>query len=325
MKYLFSLMLLAACMLTANKLFGQAEKPAYKRIADKFESFYNEAKYDSIFAMFSPEMAKALPADQASEFLSGLRSQTGKITKRQFVKYEMTYASYKTNFDQAVFAVNISVDKNEQINGLFVKPFVESTLPIMQRNTTKMKLPFNGQWTIVWGGDTKELNYHVESQAQKNAFDILITDAKGSTHKNEGVFNDDYYAFGQEIIAPCDGEVIMAVDGVKDNKPGEMNPVYLTGNSVIIKTTNNEYLLFAHFKNHSVAVKEGQKIKQGTLLGHCGNSGNSSEPHLHFHIQNVENMNIATGVKCYFEKLMVNGKEQTDYSPIKNDRVENIH
>ena len=57
------------------------------------------------------------------------------------------------------------------------------------------------------------------------------------------------------------------------------------------------FLFFAHFKQNSIRVKQGQIIKQGELLGLCGNSGNSSEPHLHFHIQNVENMNIATGVK----------------------------
>ncbi len=57
-----------------------------------------------------------------------------------------------------------------------------------------------------------------------------------------------------------------------------------------------------------INVKQGQKIKQGELLGLCGNSGNSSEPHLHFHIQNVENMNNATGVKCYFEEFYVDGK-----------------
>jgi len=57
------------------------------------------------------------------------------------------------------------------------------------------------------------------------------------------------------------------------------------------------------------------------LLGLCGNSGNSSEAHLHFHIQNIENINIASGVKCYFEKLIVNGEAKTDYSPIKNDKI----
>ena len=74
-------------------------------------------------------------------------------------------------------------------------------------------------------------------------------------------------------------------------------------------------------KKHSIKVTEGQKVKQGQILGLCGNSGNSSEPHVYFHIQNVENMNIATGVKCYFDTLIVNGQIKTDYSSIKKIKL----
>lgn len=304
--------------------FGQTEKDVYKTVSDKFESYYNNGNYDSIFAMFSDKMQKALPIDKTTGFLNGLKSEAGKITKRTFIKYvNGTYASYKTVFERALFFLNISINDDEKINGLFVKPYVDDSLPIIKRNTTKLKLPFDGLWTVIWGGDTKELNHHVGNQAQKNAFDILITDSSGKSHKTNGAVNEDYYAFGKQIFAPCDGQVVLAVDGVKDNKPGVLNPVYLYGNSVIIKTVNNEYLVFAHFKNHSVVVKEGQEVKQGKLLGLCGNSGNSSEPHLHFHIQNVEDINIATGVKCYFDKIIVNGKLKTDYSPIKGDKIKN--
>ncbi len=304
--------------------FGQTEKATYKTVADKFEAYYNNGNYDSIFKIFSPEMQAALPLDKTTDFLTGLQSQAGKITKRQFIKYENgSYASYKTNFERALFALNISVDNNAKINGLFVKPFTEDTLPKIERNTTKLKLPFKGEWTVTWGGDTKELNYHVESRAQKNAFDILIKDTTGKSFTRSGEKNEDYYAFGKEILAPCNGKAVLVVDGVKDNKPGEMNAVYVPGNTVIIKTSNNEYLFFAHFKQHSIKVSEGQDIKEGQVLGLCGNTGNSSEPHLHFHIQNVEDMNVATGVKCYFDDIIVNGQEKKDYSPIKNDKIKN--
>jgi murein DD-endopeptidase MepM/ murein hydrolase activator NlpD len=307
-----------------TNLFGQTEKETYKTVADRFEVQYNSSNYDNIFAMFSPEMQNALPLDKTKDFFTGLKSQAGQITKRQFVKYANgTYASYKTNFERALFFVNISIDNNSKINGLFVKPFSDDNLPKIERNTTKLRLPFNGEWTVIWGGDTKDLNYHVESQAQKNAFDIVIKDAKGNSFKTDGRTNDDYYAFGKELIAPCDGEIVLVVDGVKDNKPGELNPIYVPGNTVILKTANNEYLFFGHFKQRSIKVVEGQKVKQGQALGLCGNSGNSSEPHLHFHIQNVEDMNVATGVKCYFDKLAVNGQTKKDYSPIKNDKIKN--
>lgn len=306
-----------------NLSFGQSEKVSSKNVADSFEANYNSDNFDAIFLSFSPEMQTALPLDKTKEFLTGLKTQVGKITKRQFVRYEQTYASYKTNFERALFAVNISVDNNAKINGLFVKPFKESNLSTIARNSTKLILPFKDQWTVIWGGDTKELNYHVESEAQKNAFDFVITDSKGNSYKTDGKTNEDYYAFGKELFAPCDGEVVLVVDGVKDNVPGKLNPIYIPGNTVIIKTGNNEFLFFAHFKQHSIVVKEGQKIKQGQVLGLCGNSGNSSEAHLHFHIQNVEDMNTATGVKCYFDKIQVDGQTKMDYSPIQKEKISN--
>ena len=304
-----------------TSLFGQTENASYKAVAEKLEAFYNAANYDSIFAMFSNEMKKALPIDKTTEFFAGLNSQAGKITNRQFTRYQASYASYKTTFERALFAVNISIDNNSNINGLLVKPFIDERLPKMERNVSSLMLPFKGEWTIVWGGDTKELNYHVESEAQKHAFDIVITDQKNKSYKTNGETNEDYYAFGKELYAPCEGEVVLVVDGVKDNKPGVLNPIYVPGNTVIIKTANKEYLFFAHFKQHSIKVTQGQKVNQGQLLGLCGNSGNSSEPHLHFHIQNVEDMNVASGVKCYFDKLVVNGLTKKDYSPIKGDKI----
>lgn len=304
--------------------FGQTEKETYKKVSAEFELYYNAEEYQKLFGLFSSEMKAALPIEKTTDFVKGLISQAGKIEKMEFTKYENgTYASYKTNFERGLFAVNISLDQESNINGLFVKPFQESNVPILERNETKLILPFKDEWTVFWGGDTKELNYHVEHAAQKNAFDMMITDESGKTYKTDGRTNEDYYAFGKELISPADAEVVLVVDGVKDNVPGEMNPIYIPGNTVILKTANNEFLFFAHFKQNSIVVKQGQKVKQGELLGLCGNSGNSSEAHLHFHIQNVEDMTKATGAKAYFEELYVDGELKRDYSPIKGEKIKN--
>ena len=311
--------------LIANTTFAQTEKATYKVASEEFEENFNADRFDSIFSMFSDDMKKAVPLNKITEFLTNLKSQAGKITNREFVAYENgSVALYKTNFERALYGLNISLDYNSKINGFMVKPFKDTrNLPKIERNTTKLILPFRGEWTVFWGGDTQELNYHVIEESQKNAFDIVITDEKGKSYKTDGLTNEDYYAFGKELIAPSDGEVVLVVDGVKDNTPGDMNPVYVPGNTVIIKTVNDEYLFFAHFKQHSIKVKQGQKVKQGDLLGLCGNSGNSTEAHLHFHIQNVENMTKATGVKCYFDNILVNGELKTDYSPIKTEKIKN--
>ena len=304
-----------------SNAFAQTEKPINKTITDQFEKNYNQGDYEAIFSMLSPEMQKAMPAEQTVQFLTGLNNQVGKIVKREFIKYESTAASYKTSFEKQTFTVNISVDAQSKINGLFVKPFEENTTPVISRNTTKISLPFKEEWTVIWGGDTKELNYHVESPAQKNTFDLVITGEDGRSYKTDGKTNEDYYAFGKEVIAPCDAEVALVVDGIKDNKPGEMNPMYVPGNTVVLKTKNNEYLFLAHFKQHSIKVKQGQQVKKGDLLGLCGNSGNSSEAHIHFHLQNTDDMANGTGIKCYFDYLIVNGENKTDHSPIKSDKI----
>ena len=75
--------------------------------------------------------------------------------------------------------------------------------------------------------------------------------------------------------------------------------------------------------NIPLLCSRGRSLKQGQYLGKCGNSGNSTQPHLHFHIQNVEDMNSATGAKAYFDKIMVDGVYKADYSPIKDQRIQN--
>ncbi len=305
-----------------NLTMAQTEKSAYKVVAGEFEKNYNTSNFEAIFSLFSSDMKIAVPLEKLAPFLTNLKAQAGKITKRAFISYKNgTVAVYKTTFERATYALNLSIDGNSKINGFAVTPFKDESLPKMARNTTQLILPFKEEWTVFWGGDTKKLNYHVISQAEKNAFDFVIRDATGNSFKTNGQTNEDYYAFGKELIAPADGEIVLVVDGIKDNTPGELNPAYVPGNTVIIKTANNEYLFFAHFKQHSIQVKQGQKVKQGAVLGLCGNSGNSSEPHLHFHIQNVENVNTATGVKCYFNQLLVNGVMKTDYSPIKGEKI----
>ncbi|PIQ48153.1 MAG: peptidase M23 [Cytophagales bacterium CG12_big_fil_rev_8_21_14_0_65_40_12] len=311
-------------LLVAQASFAQAEKEVSKKVATAFEKHFNAGEYNAIFEMFSPEMKTALPLDQTLTFLTNVKAQAGELKSLTFIKYEQgMVALYKAQFDRALLGLNLSTDQSAKINGIFLKPFQDETLPTMERNASSLILPFKGEWTVFWGGDTQEQNYHVTTPSQKNAFDLLIMDENGKSFSGDGTKNEDYYAFGKELIAPAAGEVVLVVDGIKDNKPGTMNLVFMTGNTVIIKTENNEYLLFAHFKQHSIQVKQGDRVTQGQLLGLCGNSGNSSEAHLHFHIQNVEEMAQATGIKSYFEQIKVNGTFKKDYSPVKGERISN--
>ena len=103
-----------------------------------------------------------------------------------------------------------------------------------------------------------------------------------------------------------------------------MNPAQALGNSVTLLTDKGEYIVYAHFEKGTVKVKQGDRIQRGQLLGNCGNSGNSSEPHLHLHMQDGPNMLTAVGIKVFFDQLLVNKEIREDYSPVRLDRIRAI-
>ena len=303
--------------------FSQAEKENYKLVSLSFLKYYNEANYEAIFNMFDAKMQAALPKDKALAFFEYNVAPAGKIKTMEFYEVKQTTNIYKSTFEKATLDVLISLDDKNKINGFYIKPHIPKNLPIVERNSTKMRLPFKGEWTVFWGGTTVEDNYHVAYNNQKYAYDIVIT-RHGKTFKKDRSKNENFYAFGKEIFAPSNGTIVHVFRGVKDNVPGEMNATIPHGNTVVLKTTNNEFIVFSHFKENSIKVKRNQEVKQGDLLGLCGNSGNTSEPHLHLSLQNVADRNIATGGKLFFDKIKVNGKVKEDYIPIKNDKIQNI-
>jgi len=195
----------------------------------------------------------------------------------------------------------------------------------MKRNKTILQLPFKGSWFVFWGGDTKKLNAYHDVPNQRYAFDFGIVNNKKKSYKGKGKTNKDYYCFGKKILSPANGAIIEVINGVRDNKPGSMNRYSAFGNAIIIKHRKDEISVLAHLKNGSISVRVGDKIKTGQIIGLCGNSGNSSESHLHYHLQNSEIIQDGKGIKCYFHniKLKRAGKKEfkNEYSPIKKNIV----
>jgi CubicO group peptidase (beta-lactamase class C family) len=105
-----------------NLLLAQTEY--YKITIENFQANFNADRYDEIFNRFSLEMKKAMPIEKTIEFLARLKSQGGTIESMDFIDYQQkTYAIYKTKFEKAVLAVNISLDDQNQINGLFIESY----------------------------------------------------------------------------------------------------------------------------------------------------------------------------------------------------------
>jgi hypothetical protein len=99
---------------------------------------------------------------------------------------------------------------------------------------------------------------------------------------------ESYFAYGQNVLAVADAKVIAAVDKYKDQVPGELPPGMTLeeadGNHVVLDLGGGKYALFAHMKPGTVKVKAGDTVKRGQVMGIVGNTGNTSAPHLHFHV-----------------------------------------
>lgn len=303
--------------------FSQSESDNYLKAIEAYKLYYNSHSYDSLYNMFAPEMQKAISLEVLKQQMDGLHQQIGAVGDISFIEDVSGVKIYKVNHESMVMEYAIVLNSNNQITGLRPQQYRDRSIKVIERNTTKMILPFKEEWFVFWGGTEVTQNYHVAYPNQKYAYDIMMV-KDGKSYKGDPKNNENYYVFGKEIIAPCDAKVVKVITGVHDNIPGELNPQQLTGNTVVLETQNKEYLLFAHLKLGSVNVEEGQMVKQGDLLGKCGNSGNTTEAHLHLSLQNTIEMSEATGGKLFFDKILVNGEIKEDYLPVKNDKIQNI-
>jgi hypothetical protein len=270
-------------------------------------------------------MLDFLPLEKSTPFFQGMVAQYGKIEKLDTPNYfPPDKAVFPAHFEHGFLDITVVLDKQDKIIGLLFLPHTPD-IPKVEKHQTQLSLPFKDKWLVVWGGDTKELNQHHDVPNQQFAFDLLGVNETGKTRKGNDNTNEDYFAFGREIIAPADGVVTDVIDGVRDNVPGSMNPYSALGNAVFIQHRENEVSVLAHLKLDSIKVKVGDKVTKGQIIGLCGNSGNSSEPHLHYHLQNTPIIQDGTGIKCLFRNVTIvkNGREQvkTNYSPIKGDVI----
>lgn len=319
MRIFYSFLMMLALFSTSATAQTSAD---YDAQTEEFVTYYNAKQYQLIFDSFSAEMKNALPLPETQEFFEKLHAKAGKITDSEFLVFQEPFATYAVTFENGAFLLNIALSEQNEITGFKVIPYGQKTN--LHEAETLLDLPFEEEWYVVWGGDTKENNRHITNQAQTGAYDFVIIDDDLKTHTGDGIANNQYYAFGTKIFAPANGEVVMAVDGVYDNTPGKTNPDYVFGNTIVLKIAANEYVYLAHFKNHSINVKEGDTVKKGDLLGLCGNSGNSTEPHLHIHIQDRLKGDQATGLKAFFKRLKVDRKYIENYAPVRGDLVEAI-
>lgn len=183
------------------------------------------------------------------------------------------------------------------------------------------RLPFEGTWTVVNGSPDRRYSHSWGILTQRYAHDFVVTDEAGRTHEGERSGPEAHYCFGEPIVAPADGVVVAAADGRRDyhRTDGWLDPLQrdIRGNYVTIAHADGEYSVLAHLKEGSVAVEPGDRVERGERIARCGNSGNTTEPHLHFHVQDRANFFLGMGLPVRFSDLLTRTPES---DPVRRDR-----
>jgi hypothetical protein len=182
-----------------------------------------------------------------------------------------------------------------------------------------LRLPFDGEWNVLWGGHRYEDNPHSSVPDQRFALDLLIL--KGSSFQGDGTRNEQYHCWNLPVRAPGEGVVVTSVDGVADNEPNRSRGGSLYGNHVVIDHGNAEYSLLAHLRRGSVRVRTGDRVVAGDLLGQTGSSGMSTEPHLHYQLMDHADWVVANGVPAQFRDYLSGGRLQRRGAPRRGDVI----
>lgn len=292
---------------------------------------YSLKNVDVLWRSFDERMKGAMGGDKVkfAGVLDQIFDQTGRafdcpsetVTRAQDVWVVTSRCQFEKSPTPLV--VEFSLDDDAQVAGFWIKPDAVPFPTTHEADSTKtaLHLPFYGTWTVIWGGRTIDQNYHVVARDQRFAYDIVMTDKAASTHKGDGSKNEDYYCWLKPIIAPAAGTVTEVFNDIPDNTPGAMNSATPAGNHLILDHGNGEFSVFAHFHRGSIRVAMGQKVAAGDTLGLCGNSGNSSEPHLHYHLQNGPKFADADGLPAYFVDYVSNDKPVARGMPVRNENI----
>lgn len=153
-----------------------------------------------------------------------------------------------------------------------------------------LRLPFNGRWTVWQGFDGPWTHQGV----WRYAYDFVITDARGKTHRGQGERLEDFYCFGKPVTSPIRGRVVKVVSNLPDMPAGQVDRTDNWGNLIIIHDARGFYVEMSHFAENSIRVEVGQWVEAGQVLGLCGSSGYSPQPHLHIQVQPSERMGDGT-------------------------------
>lgn len=183
------------------------------------------------------------------------------------------------------------------------------------RTRVTYTLPFDGEWFVASGGATPKTSHSWDILGQRFALDFVQVNDFFRTHTGRGTKADEYLCYGREIHAAADGSVVAVEGRVRQAFLGwglcDFTASSFVGNHVLVKHAEGEFALYAHLVRGSIAVTPGDRVERGQVLGLCGHTGHSTEPHLHFHLQDSADLFRGMGLPVRFSHLLVDGQAGT--------------
>ncbi len=166
------------------------------------------------------------------------------------------------------------------------------------RDAVTIGVPLTGRWEAISAGRSTLVNNHWTLTVQRDAIDIVRV-VDGKTSRGDRSRLENFFIFGQPLLAVADGRVTEVVDGYPDLPVGGTTWHAMAGNHIVLDIGGGHYVLYGHLKQGSLRVHVGDEVQRGQVLGEVGDSGNSGEPHLHLQVQNkptfdVEDRSIRT-------------------------------
>ncbi len=181
------------------------------------------------------------------------------------------------------------------------------------KTKSRYHLPVHGEWLVFNGGYSPKSSHSWELLGQRFALDLVKADPTFCRHSGSGMRLEQYYCYSQDILAAADGRVVGVENRVSDAPFvgwgfSDFTARHFAGSHVIIQHAEGEFALYAHLIKGSICVRTGDQVKRGERIGQCGHSGHSSEPHLHFHLQDSPSLFQGMGLPVTFCDLHVDGK-----------------
>ena len=199
-------------------------------------------------------------------------------------------------------------------------PQILSARHFDQTQAVALKFPLkNGTYFVRQGGSALTTNHHFAIPAQKFALDIVKLNS--AQLRASGLMpsdNDRYAIFAENLYAPCDGEVLATRGELVDLTPMNFDEKNILGNFITLYCGDHT-ILMAHLKQNSVKIKAGDRVAEGQEIAQVGNTGNTSEPHLHLQALRgrivLEEAIIGTGPgvpMTFNERFLIRGDKISD-------------